>query len=388
MPLYSFTSTLYSINSYSFNVLWHAPKYGERVQRKAVLVIAVLAVVAIVAYFAFTSKSEGPVKLLGSGSTFVRPAMDVWIREFTAKHSSISIEYAGGGSGKGLSDFFGKLVDFACSDPPLPKDKWEKHRGKVLQFPVVLGAIVIVYNVPEIGNVHLNLTGEVLAKIYLGEIKYWDDPEIKKLNPAVAQKLPHREIIAVHRSDSSGSTQVFTLFLAKTYPRWKQVVGVGKTVEWPVDKIGRGIGAKGNPGVVQAIKTTPYSIGYVELAYALSNNLPYARIQNPLGEFVLATPQSISRAAKIGKAPSPLDDWTDISYNMVYANVENAYPITSPTYMIVWKKIPDKNKCKALKEFIQFIGTEGQTLLPEGYAPLSQELKDVVVKAANLLECS
>lgn len=355
---------------------------------KVVIAIALLAVViAVTAYLAFVPKTGGQVKLLGSGSTFVRPAMDVWIKAFTAKHPNIDIEYAGGGSGKGLSDFFGKLVDFACSDPPLPKDKWQKHRGRVLQFPVVLGAIVVIYNVPEIGNVYLNLSGEVLAKIYLGEIKYWDDPEIKKLNPAIAQKLPHREIIAVHRSDSSGSTQVFTLFLAKSYPRWKETVGVGKTVEWPVDKIGRGIGAKGNPGVVQAVKTTPYSIGYVELAYALANNLPYARIQNPLGEFVLATPQTISRAAKIEKAPSPLDDWTAISYNMVYASIEKAYPITSPTYMIVWKKIPDKGKCEVLKEFIRFIGTEGQPLLPKGYAPLPQELKNVVIEAANLLEC-
>ena len=356
-------------------------------QRKVVLTAAMLVVVAIVAYLAFTPKGEGQVKLLGSGSTFVRPAMDAWVREFTAKHPNIDVEYAGGGSGKGLSDFFSRLVDFACSDPPLPKDKWQEYRGRVLQFPVVLGAIVVVYNVPEIGNVHLNLTGEVLAKIYLGEIKYWDDPEIRKLNPAIAPRLPHREIIAVHRSDSSGSTQVFTLFLAKSYPRWKQLVGVGKTVEWPVDKTGRGIGAKGNPGVVQVIKTTPYSIGYVELAYALTNNLPYARIQNPLGEFILPTQESITRAAKIRKIPSPLDDWTTMSYDIVYANVKGAYPISTPSYMIVWKKMPNKSKCEALKEFIRFIGTEGQTILPEGYAPLPQELKNVAVEAANLLEC-
>jgi len=356
---------------------------------KAVLTITIIVVaVAIIAYLAFMPKSESRIKLLGSGSTFIRPAMDVWIKEFTAKNPDIVIEYAGGGSGKGLSDFFNKLVDFACSDPPLPKEKWREYRGEVLQFPVVLGAIAVVYNIPEIGDVHLNLTGEVIAKIYLGEIKYWDDPEIRGLNPAVAAKLPHREIIAVHRSDSSGSTQVFTLFLAKSYPRWKQLVGVGKTVEWPVDKVGRGIGAKGNAGIVQVIKTTPYSIGYVELAYALANDLPYARIQNPLGEFILPTRESITKAAKIIEMLSPLDDWTNASYNIVYAKVKGAYPISTPSYMIVWKRMTDKSKCEALKEFIRFIGVEGQTILPEGYAPLPQELKNVVIEAAKLLECS
>jgi len=358
------------------------------VQHKTVLAITIIIAVVIVvaAYLAFTPKSK-QVKLLGSGSTFVRPAMDMWIKKFSVKNPNVVIEYAGGGSGKGLSDFFNKLVDFACSDPPLPKEKWLEYRGKVLQFPIVLGAIAVVYNVPEINGVHLNLTGEILAKIYLGEIRYWDDPEIKRLNPAVAAKLPHREIIAVHRSDSSGSTQVFTLFLAKSYPRWKQLVGVGKTVEWPVDKIGRGIGAKGNAGVVQVIKTTPYSIGYVELAYALANNLPYARIQNPLGEFILPTQESITKAARIVEMLSPLDDWTNVSYNIVYAKVQGAYPISTPSYMIVWKKVADKSKCEALKEFIKFIGLEGQNTLPEGYAPLPHELRNVVVEAAKLVEC-
>jgi len=329
------------------------------------------------------------VNLLGSGSTFVKPAMDVWIKDFTAKNPDIAIEYTGGGSGKGVKDILSNLVDFAGSDPPLPRSKWEKYKGQILQFPVVLGAVAVVYNVPEIGNVQLNLTGEVIAKIYLGEIVYWDDPAIKELNPGVADKLPHKEIIAIHRSDSSGTTQIFTTFLAKTCREWEEKVGISKTVQWPVDETGRGIGQEGNQGVTQAVKTTPYSIGYVELAYALRYGLPYARLQNPAGKFVAPSSETVSAAFAVENPPSPLDDWSDIAKEFVYSPASpDAYPLAGQTFIIVWKKWDDPAKCNAMKAFIEYIGSQGQENLPEGYAPLPEQLKKVVSQAAQLLECS
>lgn len=332
--------------------------------------------------------ASGEVSLLGSGSTFVKPAMDMWIRDFTAKNPGIAIEYTGGGSGKGVKDILSRLVDFAGSDPPLPRSKWEKYKGQILQFPVVLGAVAVVYNVPEIGDVQLNLTGEVLAKIYLGEIVYWDDPAIKELNPGVADKLPHKEIIAIHRSDSSGTTQIFTTFLAKTCREWEEKVGMGKTVQWPVDKTGRGIGQEGNQGVTQAVKTTPYSIGYVELAYALRYELPYARLQNPAGKFVAPSPETVSAAFAIDNPLSPLDDWSSVAKEFVYSSASpDAYPLAGQTFLIVWKKWGDPAKCNAMKAFIEYIGSQGQENLPEGYAPLPEQLKKVVSQAAQLLEC-
>ncbi|ALL01003.1 Phosphate transport system periplasmic phosphate-binding protein [Pyrodictium delaneyi] len=334
------------------------------------------------------SVGEETVSLLGSGSTFVKPAMDNWIEEFTRGHPNIEIEYTGGGSGKGVSDLLSRLVDFAASDPPLPRSKWQKHQGEILQFPVALGAVVVVYNIPEIGDAQLNLTGEVIAKIYLGEIIYWDDPAIKQLNPAVADKLPHREIIAVHRSDSSGTTQIFTTFLAKTCSEWREKVGVGKSVEWPVDKTGRGIGQEGNQGVTQAIKSTPYSIGYVEWAYALEYGLPYARLQNPAGKFVAPSTESISAAFAIDNPPSPLDDWSDVAKEFVYSSASpDAYPLAGQTFLLVWRSWDDSAKCNAMKAFIEYIGSQGQDNLPRGYAPLPEQLKKVVSQAAQLLEC-
>ncbi|KSW12409.1 hypothetical protein CF15_06685 [Pyrodictium occultum] len=330
----------------------------------------------------------GKITLIGSGSTFVWPAMNKWIAGFEAEHPNIHIEYTGGGSGKGVNDILHHLVDFAGSDPPLPRSIWEKHRGQILQFPVELGAVVVVYNVPEIGNTQLNLTGEVIAKIYLGEIKYWDDPAIKQLNPGVADKLPHKEIIAVHRSDASGTTQIFTTFLSKTSKEWAEKVGSGKSVNWPVDKLGRGVGQNGNPGVTQAVLSTKYSIGYVELAYALKYHMPYARIQNPAGKFVAPTPETVSAAFALKNPPSPLDDWSNVAKTFIYSNASpDAYPIAGQTFLLVWKKWSDPAKCNAMKQFLEYIATKGQENLPPGYAPLPQVLRNVVLKAASLLEC-
>lgn len=327
----------------------------------------------------------GTVKLVGSGSTFVKPAMDRWINEFHRLHPRVYIEYMGGGSGKGVSDLLAGLVDFAGSDPPLPRDKWEELRGRVLQFPVVLGAVVVSYNLPGLRGVALNLTGDVIAGIYLGEISYWDDPAIKKLNPAVADKLPHHEITVIHRSDASGTTELFTLFLYKSSQEWRKRIGYGKTVEWPVDETGRGIGQEGNQGVTQALLSTPYSIGYIEWSYALDYNLPVARIANPYGVFVAPSVESIAAAYRISSPPSPFDDWSSVAKSFIYSNASrDAYPIVGQTFMLVRTGL-SSSKCRAMKSFIEYIAGPGQDNIPRGYAPLPETLRETARRAAAAL---
>jgi len=359
---------------------------------KAIVAAGVIIAVAVIAVAAMLMPHGGgggggaprTVILRGSGATFPMPALYKWIDVFTSEHPWIRIDYSDGGSGKGLSDILQHLVDFACSDPPLPRSIWEKYRGELLQFPDIAGAVVVVYNLPGLGNKTLVLSGKVLADIYLGKVRYWDDPEIAKLNPGI--RLPHHEIIAVHRSDASGTTQIFTTFLSKADREWAEKVGYGKVVNWPVDKTGRGIGAEGNPGVAKAVMNTPYSIGYVEWAYALKNHMPYAAILNPLGEPVKPSVKSILEAVAYIKPLSPADDWSRNAQRAIYAPRKGAYPISSVSFMLVWKKMPS-DKCKAMKLWLRFLAEESYKYIPEGYAPLPKSLREVILKASEMLEC-
>ncbi len=352
------------------------------------LAAALLVLLATLAAGAVACRVERSVVLFGSGSTFVEPAMVAWIRGFQESHPGVSVNYVGGGSGKGQEDILGGKVDFACSDPPLKRSALQAYRGRILQFPVILGAIVVTYNVPEIGSAQLNLSARILAGIYLGRIVYWDDPRIKELNPAVASRLPHKPIIAVHRSDASGTTQIFTTFLYKASGGlWPESL-VGKVVSWPVDATGRGLGEQGNPGVANAIQHTPYSIGYIEWSYALSRGLPIARIENPYGAFVAPTRESVEAAYTGRPAPSPLGDWSTYVYEAIYSNsTPKAYPIVGQTFMILWRIQPDKAKCEALRSFIEYIAGPGQEHVPTGYAPLPPQLREVALNASKLIEC-
>lgn len=328
------------------------------------------------------------VVLMGSGSTFVQPAMISWIKGFERMHGTTVVEYLGGGSGKGLQDLLSRKVDFACSDPPLSVDILKEYGGRLVQFPVVLGAVVVTYNLPEAAGAPLNLSGRVLAGIYLGLITYWDDPEIKRLNPAIAPQLPHRPIIAVHRSDASGTTELFTIFLYKSSGGlWPRSL-VGKVIEWPVDSGGRGVGEQGNPGVASAIETTPYSIGYIEWSYAIERGLPIAGILNSAGIPVRPTVETIMAAFEGREPPPPTGDWSSYVYDSIYANTSaNAYPIVGQTFMLAWVDQESPTKCRALKEFIVYIATEGQSIIPSGYAQLPGELRERVLEAASLIRC-
>ncbi len=355
----------------------------------ALAAIVLIAIVAALAGGLFspgnTENSEERVIITGSGSSFIAPQMYAWASQVKEKYPWLIVEYESVGSGAGLSNFLQGIRDFGASDPPLPRNVWEQHQGRIVQMPVILGAVVVVYNIPGMTE-PLNLTGEVLALIYKGEIQYWDDPTIARLNPSI--KLPHEEIVAAHRSDSSGTTQVFTTFLRKSAPDvWPEDL-VGKAIDWPVDSTGRGVGAKGNEGVTQTVKSTPYSIGYVEWSYAIDSNLPMAALQNAVGEFVLPSVETIQRAAESLTLPnSPLGDFSSIIDSLVYPDAPGAYPVASFTFLFFWTEYPQE-KVDAVKKFIEYINTEGQSggNIVTGYVPIPDEIRQFNLKALDYIK--
>ncbi len=364
---------------------------------KTISIIIVLIIIIGVAAGIYMTKQQsktekqgnagktGTVRIYGAGSSFLAPQLQTWIVGFQKEYPNITVNYASVGSGAGVAQFLKKVVDFAGTDPPLPEDKWQHYNGSVVQMPVILGAIVISYNLPGIDQ-PLNLTGKILANIYLGKIKYWDDPQIQQVNPGI--KLPHKEIVAVHRSDSSGSTNIFTLFLHKSDPTdWPSEM-VGKTIDWPVDKTGRGLGGKGNEGVTSIIKNTPYSIGYIEYSYALKEELPIARIQNRDGNFVLPSNDTI-KAAALGALKylpsSPLGDFNAAFNAIVYAPGPQSYPLTSFSFMVFWTKYP-KDKYNAIILFIKYINTEGRKHVIKGYVAIPDQIANLNLKSLNIIK--
>lgn len=331
------------------------------------------------------TSGEKRIVLTGSGSSFIAPQMYAWASQIKNRYQWLVIEYESVGSGAGLSNFLQGLKDFGASDPPLPYNIWSEHRGKLIQMPVILGAVVVIYNIPSI-TVPLNLTGKALALIYKGEIRYWDDPIIAEANPGI--ELPHKEIIVVHRSDSSGTTQVFTLYLHKSAPDvWPENL-VGKTINWPVDSTGRGVGAKGNEGVTRTVKFTPYSIGYVEWSYAIDSGLPMAALENGVGEFVLPSIEGIQKAAKALPLPdTPLGDFSAVLEHLVYPEAPGAYPIASFTFLVFWTEYP-REKADAVKKFIEYINTDGQSSnsIAAGYAPIPEEIRQLNMKALDYIK--
>ncbi len=309
--------------------------------------------------------------------------MEKWIDVYSTINPNIKIEYTGKGSGGGQNDFKQGLVDFACSDPPVKERLWKEleKKGKPLQFPIIVGAVVLAYNVPGVDS--LRLSGKVVADMFIGEIEYWDDPTIKTLNPGL--NLPHKKIIVIHRSDSSGTTSIFTNYLSLVSEEWKEKVGAGKTVEWPVDGMGRGVGGKGNPGVVAAIKSTPYSIGYTELAYVYKEKLKTVALKNKAENFVQPSEKTIKAAvAEISmNIPSPEKGYGEDVKALLNAGGKESYPIVALSHMIIWDSYSDSAKGKAIKEFVKWVLTEGQK--PEnivsGYVGLPQELTTRLVKS-------
>lgn len=310
------------------------------------------------------STRSGSVDLTGAGATFPYPLYSKWFSDY-ANATGIRINYQSIGSGGGIRQISEGTVDFGATDGPMNDAELAKAKGPILHIPTVLGADVVTYNVPGLTK-PLNLTGDVIANIFEGKIKKWNDPRIAALNPGA--KLPSRDILVVHRSDGSGTTYVFTDYLTAVSPSWKAGPGKGKEVSWPV-----GLGGKGNEGVSGQVKQTPGAIGYIELAYAKQNNLPFAAIKNASGKFVLPSVDAVTAAAAATAEKLPPN--TDYRISIVNAAGENAYPISSFTWLLVYQQQPDSVKGRKLVDFLRWALTNGEKQASAlDYAPLPESM--------------
>jgi len=312
-----------------------------------------------------SSSSNNNVQLSGAGSTFVYPVMTRWIQEFHNSHPNVQINYQSIGSGGGIQQVKAGTVDFGASDAAL-SDQQLAGMSPVVQIPESAGPVCITYNLPGLDK-PLQLSPEALAGIFLGKIKTWKDPLLAKDNPGV--KLPSDPVIVSHRSDGSGTTSIFTTYLSAVSPDWQKNVGKGTAVSWPI-----GIGGKGSEGVTGNIRNSPGAIGYVELTYAQQNHLPTASIENAAGKYLQPTPEGTTAAIKAFSAQLTQDPRQPIVNPP--ATAADAYPISGLTFLIIPKDGSDKGKRTALKQFIQYIITDGQAVAGTlNYAPLPDEVK-------------
>ena len=327
---------------------------------------------------AATSGRSGSVDLTGAGATFPYPLYSKWFADYAAK-TGVKINYQSIGSGGGIRQLAEGTVDFGASDSPMKDEEIAKAKGPVMHFPTVLGAVVITYNLPELKN-PLRLSGSVLADIFAARITKWNDPKIAGLNPGL--KLPAGDILVVHRSDGSGTTFVFTDYLSTVSPAWASGPGRGKEVSWPV-----GLGGKGNEGVAGQVKQTPGSIGYVELAYAKQNDLRFASIENASGNFVAPSPEGMTAAAANVAQSLPAD--TDYRLSIVNARGSNAYPISSFTWILVYRQQPDAAKSRKLRDFLKWALTEGEAQASSlDYAPLPASMASRLIAGLDSIQAS
>jgi phosphate transport system substrate-binding protein len=336
----------------------------------ASLVVAVIATLACSSEKSNTGSQPGAaartgsVDLTGAGATFPNPIYSKWFADYAAK-TGVKINYQSIGSGGGVRQISEGTVDFGASDSPMSDAEMAKAKGPLMHFPTVLGAVVLTYNLREV-SAPLRLTGPVIGDIFLGKVTKWNDPRIASLNPDA--KLPPSDILVVHRSDGSGTTFVFTDYLSTVSPSWASGPGRGKEVPWPV-----GLGGKGNEGVAGQIKQTPGAIGYVELAYAKQNGLPSALIKNASGNFVAPSPEGMTAAAAGAAEKLPAN--TDYRISIVNANGPNAYPISSFTWILLYKQQSDSVKGRKLRDFLRWALTEGEKEAASlDYAPLPQSM--------------
>ena len=369
---------------------------------------AVLAVILLVPYGTSTfaqvqppselSEQQGQITINGAGATFPFPLIDTWRVEYQNVNPNVNINYQSIGSGGGIRQFTERTVDFGASDAPLSENDTQALPGPAVHIPETIGSVVAAYNINGVPEKGLKLTGPVLADIFLGGITTWNDPRIQELNPELT--LPSENIVVVHRSDGSGTTFVWTSYLSVVSPGWSDTVGAGTSVEWPA-----GLGAPGNEGVANTIISTPNSIGYVELAYALTTDTDYAYIQNMEGNFVepsLDSTQAAVEAAVLSgggtsinattsnnstgttdatgtqnmtsiNLPAGNESWRDVS--LLNAPGANSYPIASFSYLLLYQdlstNIDSMERARALVDFIQWAITDGQQFASElSYVPL------------------
>jgi phosphate transport system substrate-binding protein len=337
------------------------------------LAVGVLALCAIVL-------ADNALLINGAGATFPYPIYSKWFDVYHTKNPNFQFNYQSVGSGAGIKQVTEGTVDFGATDGPMNDDQikafQEKHNGiGILHFPTVLGAAVPTYNVEGV-TTPLNFTPDALAGIFLGKVTKWNDPAITSVNKGV--NLPAADILVVHRSDGSGTSYIWTDYLSKVSEEWKSKVSKGTSVNWPV-----GLGGKGNEGVTGLVKQTPNSIGYVELIYAVQNNIPYGTVKNSSGNFVKADLASVTAAAS-GAAKEMPDDFR---VSITNAPGKTAYPISSFTWLLIPQKFQDAGKRDAVKGFLKWMLSDGQDSVETlSYAKLPKEVVEKEKKAINNIQ--
>ena len=311
----------------------------------------------------------GQTTLNGAGATFPNPMYSKWFSEYSKQHSDVQINYQPIGSGGGIRQVTAGTVDFGASDMPMTDKQLQDAKGKILNIPTVLGAVVPAYNIPGVSG-EVKFTPEVLSGIFLGKISRWNDKAITSVNPDIS--FPDKEIIVVHRSDGSGTSFIWTDYLSKVSPDWKASVGADTSVKWPV-----GMGGKGNEGVSGLVHQLSGSIGYVELIYAVQQKIPYGSVRNSSGNFVKASLESVTAAAASApKMPA------DFRVSITNAPGKEAYPISSFTWLLIPTPSKDGNKGKILHDFLGWMVSDGQQMTSSlTYAPLPDNVAAKVKEA-------
>jgi len=308
----------------------------------------------------------------GAGSTFGYPIYSKWFDEYAKIDPSVHFNYQSIGSGGGIMMLRNKTVDIGATDAPLKDSQAVQMPAAVLHFPSVMGAVVVMYNLPEVKQ-KVRLSGPVVADIYLGKIVKWTDPQITALNPGV--HFPNEPIVTAHRSDGSGTTFIFSDYLSKVSPDWMKKVGKGTSLKWPV-----GLGGKGSEGVTGLVQQTPGAVGYVELTYALTNNIAYAIIRNHDGHWIDPTLSGVTAAAASAVNSMP----ADFRVSITDAPGAESYPISSFTWLLVYKQQPNKTKGAHIVKFLKWGLTDGQKYAaPLNYAPLPRAITDKELAQIN-----
>jgi phosphate transport system substrate-binding protein len=334
--------------------------------------IAAATAVALVA-----GASAQTMRINGAGATFPYPIYSKWFSEYNKQHSNVEINYQSIGSGGGIQQVTKQTVFFGATDGPMTAEQMQNAPGKIFHFPTVLGAVVPVYNLPNV-SAELKFSGSVLADIFLGKITKWNDPALAKLNAGVT--LPATDITVAHRADGSGTTYIWVDFLSKLSPEWKSKVGVATSVNWPT-----GVGGRGNEGVSGLVKQTPGAIGYVELIYALQNKIAYGSVMNMAGEPVKATVESVTAAAAEAAKAMP----ADFRVSITNAPGKGVYPISSFTWMLLYENAKDKAQAKTMVDFMKWALTDGQKYCADlGYAPLPEAVVKLEMAALAKIKVS
>ena len=319
-----------------------------------------------------TTTASAQMTINGAGATFPYPIYSKWFNAYAKVDPSVRFNYQSIGSGGGQKQILAQTVDFGASDGPMSDENLAKAPGKLLHIPTVAGAVVITYNLPN--SPSLKFDGPTIADIFLGKVTKWNDPRIAAMNPGV--ELAGEDIVVVHRSDGSGTTYIFTDYLSKVSPEWKQKVGNNTSVKWP-----SGLGGKGNEGVSGQVKQTPNAIGYVELSYAIQNKMPYAEVKNQTGNLIKPTLDSVTAALATAEIPD------DFRFSMTNAPGHDAYPIAGATWLLVYQQQRDHAKGEKLVQFLKWAGTEGEKMAKDlDYAPLPENVQQRVLEEIGTIK--